>query len=85
MLSEAQLNFFKLCLSEKFYELNDPHLLNKKSQLVKTCRHQSKLLLKSFKRIDKVREMIQWIDMLFVILVVLYLMCQYAAIHSAAY
>ena len=30
--------------------MNDPNLLNKKSELVNTCRHQSKLLLKSFKK-----------------------------------
>ena len=31
VFSKTQLNFFKLCLSEKFYiikSLNDPHLLN---------------------------------------------------------
>ena len=37
------------------------------------------------KRIDTVRQMIQWIDIFFLILVVLYLMCQYAAIHYGAY
>ena len=50
VLSKTQLNFCKLCLSEKFYiikSLNDPNLLNKKSELVNTCPHQSKLLLKS--------------------------------------
>ena len=31
------------------------------------------------------RKMIQWIDILFLILVVQYLMCQYVAIHSAVY
>ena len=53
VLSKTQLNFCKLCLSEKFYiikSLNDPNLLNKKSELVNTCHHQSKLLLKSFKK-----------------------------------
>ena len=53
VLSKTQLNICKLCLSEKFYiikSLNDPNLLNKKSELVNTCRHQSKLLLKSFKK-----------------------------------
>ena len=34
--------------------------------------HQSKLLLKSFKEIDTVREAMQWIDILFLILVVLF-------------
>ena len=46
VLSKTQLNFCKLCLSE----INDPNLFNKKSELVNTCRHQSKLLLKSFKK-----------------------------------
>ena len=53
VLSKTQLNFCKLCLSEKFYiikSLNDSNLLNKISKLVNTCRHQSKLLLKSFKK-----------------------------------
>ena len=53
VLSKLQLNFCKLCLSEKFYiikSLNDPNILNKKSELVNTCRHQSKLLLKRFKK-----------------------------------
>ena len=38
VLSKTQLNFCKLYLSEKFYIiklLNDPNLLNKKSELVK--------------------------------------------------
>ena len=30
--------------------LNDHNLLNKKSELVNTCRHRSKLLLKSFEK-----------------------------------
>ena len=53
VLSKTQLNFCKLCLPEKFYiikSLNDPNLLSKKSELVNPCRHQSKLLLKSFKK-----------------------------------
>ena len=43
-----KLNFSKLCLFEKFYvlkSLNDPNLLNKKTEFANTCRHQSKLLL----------------------------------------
>ena len=53
VLSKTQLNFSKLCLSEKFYIIkssNDLNLLNKKFELVNTCRHQSKLLLKRFKK-----------------------------------
>ena len=43
---------FVIYVSEKFYimkSLNDPNLLNKKSELVNTC-HQSKLLPKSLKK-----------------------------------
>ena len=46
VLPKTQLNFCKLCVSEKFYiikSLNDPNLLNKKSELVNNCRHQSEL------------------------------------------
>ena len=53
MLSKTQLNFCKLCPSEKFYilkSLNDPYLLNKQSELVNICRYQSKLILASFKK-----------------------------------
>ena len=53
VLPKTQSNFCKLFLFEKFYiikSLNGPNLLNKKSELVNACRHQSKLLLKSFKR-----------------------------------
>ena len=53
VLSKTQLSFCKLCLSEKLYiikSLNDLNLPNKKSELVSTCRHQSKLLLKCFKK-----------------------------------
>ena len=48
VFSKIQLNFYKLCLSEKFYitkSLTDPNLPNNKSELVNTCRHKSKLLL----------------------------------------
>ena len=40
VLSKRQLNFCKLCQSKKFYiikSLNDPNLLNNKSELVNTC------------------------------------------------
>ena len=80
------LNFCKLCLSEKFYiikSLNGPNLLNKKSKLVNTCRHRTKLLLKSLKK-NQYSEG-KWIDILFLILAFLYLMCQYVVIHSATY
>ena len=53
VLPKTQSNFCKLFLFEKFYiikSLNGPNLLNKKSELVNNCRHQSKLLPKSFKK-----------------------------------
>ena len=43
-----KLKFSKLCLFEKFYvlkSLNDPNLLNKKTEFANTSPHQSKLLL----------------------------------------
>ena len=55
----------KLCLSEKFYiikSLNKHNLLSKKFELVNTCCHQSKLLLK---RTNTLREVIQGTDILF--------------------
>ena len=42
VLSKTQLDFRKLCISEKFYIiklLNDPNLLNKKFELVNVCHH----------------------------------------------
>ena len=59
--------------------------LIKKSELVNTCRHQSKLLLKSFKKNRYIERSDTWVDILFLILVVLYFICQYVGIHSAAY
>ena len=53
MLSKIPLKFCKLCLSGEFYiikSLGDPNLLNKESELVNICRHQSKLILESFKK-----------------------------------
>ena len=88
VLSKIQLNFCKLCLSEKFY------IINHGMTLIYSIKNLNWLILvyikvncywKVLKRIDTVREMIQWIDVLFLILVVLYLMCQYVAIHSAVY
>ena len=52
VLSKTQLNVCELCLSEIFYiikSLNDCNLLNKRSEWVNTCRHQSNMLLKNFK------------------------------------
>ena len=52
-LSKTLLRFCNLCLSQKIYiikSFSDPNLPNKKFELVNTCRHQGKLLLKSFKK-----------------------------------
>ena len=75
-------------VSGKFYiskSLNYPNLLSKKSDLINTYCHQSNYYKKVLKRIDTVREEIQWIDILFLILVVLCLICQYVAIHATTY
>ena len=56
VFSNTKINFCKLCLSEKVFiinALNDIQLLNKKSDLINTCRHQNKLLLKCLKRNNK--------------------------------
>ena len=40
----------KLCLMEKYWiikNLNNPNLLNKRSELINKCRHQNKILLKN--------------------------------------
>ena len=51
--SDTKINFCKLCLTEKvfiIYALNDRRLLNKKPELINTCRHLSKSLPKYLKR-----------------------------------
>ena len=56
VFSDTKINFCKLCLTEKVFiinALNDSQLLNRKSELINTCRHQNKLLLKCFKRNNK--------------------------------
>ena len=48
------IRYFKLCLTEKFFiikSLDDRNLLNKRSELVSKCKHQSKLLLCNVKKI----------------------------------
>ena len=53
--SKKIANYWKLCLTENFYiiqSLNDKNLLNRKSELVNKCRHQSKLLSSNVKRND---------------------------------
>ena len=56
VFSDTKINFCKLCLTEKVFiinALNDSQLLNKKSELINTCRHHNKLLLKCLKRHKK--------------------------------
>ena len=55
-LKDANINFCKLCLTEKVFimnALNDSQLLNKKSELINTCRHPNKLVLKGLKKNNK--------------------------------
>ena len=50
--SKVKLNFYKLCLTEKYYIINalgNPSLLNKRSEFVNNCGHKRKLLLKFMK------------------------------------
>ena len=44
--------------------LNDSQLVNKKSELINTCRHQNKLLLKSLKESNRKYE--SWITNFYV-------------------
>ena len=49
----TKVNYYSLCLTEKYHlieHFNDIRLLNKKSEFVNACRHQSKLLLKNLNR-----------------------------------
>ena len=59
MFSETKTDFCELCLTEKVFIINvvnDSPLLNKKSELLNTCRHQIKLLLKCLKRNNKMHD-----------------------------
>ena len=50
---DAKIKFCKLCLTEKVFiinALNDSQILNKKSELTNTFRHQNKLLVKFLKQ-----------------------------------
>ena len=52
VFSDTKINFCILCLTEKVFTinaLNDSQLLNKRSELINTCRHGNKLLLKRLK------------------------------------
>ena len=56
VFSNTKINFCKLCFTEKVFiinALNDSQSLSKKSELINTCRHQDKLLLKCLKRNNK--------------------------------
>ena len=49
----TKINYCPLCLAEKLHlieHFNDNRLLNKRNEFISGCRHQVKLLLKSFKR-----------------------------------
>ena len=51
----TKVNYCPLRLTEKYRLIeyfNDIRLLNKKSEFINACRHQSKLLLKNLKRND---------------------------------
>ena len=51
----TQVNYCPFCLTEKYHLIeyfNDILFLNKKSEFINACRHQSKLLLKNLKRND---------------------------------
>ena len=53
--SKASGNYCKLCLTENCYiisSFDEKNLLNKKSEFVKKCRYQNKLLLSNVKRND---------------------------------
>ena len=50
--SDVEINYCKSCLTENLSitkSIDDNQLLNKKSELVITCRHKNKLLLKTLK------------------------------------
>ena len=56
VFSDTKINFCKLCLTEKVFiinALNESQLISRNSELINTCRHQNKLLLKCFKRYNK--------------------------------
>ena len=48
MFFDAKSNYYLLCLKKKHFIINYPHekiLLNKRSQLISTCRHENKNML----------------------------------------
>ena len=59
-----RVDWSKLCLTEKLFiikSFDNNWLLNKKSELVNTCRHKSKLLLKSLKRYRSRNDTMDWV------------------------
>ena len=49
----TKVNYWPLCLTEKYHLIeyfNDIRLLNRKSEFINACRHQSKLSLKNLKK-----------------------------------
>ena len=53
----TKINYYPLCLTEEndlTEYFNDIRLLNKKTEFINACRHQSKLLLKNLKRNDSI-------------------------------
>ena len=59
-----RVDWSKLCLTEKLFiikSFDNNWLLNKKSELVNTCRHKSKLLLKSLKRNRSRNDTMDWV------------------------
>ena len=63
VFSDKKTNFYKLSLTEKVFiinTLNDSQLLNKKSELINTCRHQNKLLFKFLKINNKRHDSMDW-------------------------
>ena len=50
--SKTRLNYCKLCLSEKLILINsldDPNILNSKSEFISKCRHDNKFMIKNVK------------------------------------
>ena len=72
--SATKIDCCKLCLTEKLFiikSIDNDQLLNKKSELVNTCIHKNKLLLKSLKRNRCRNDTMDWwfflIEIIFII------------------
>ena len=60
----ASIDCCKLCLTEKLFiikSFDNNRLLNKISELVNTCRHKNKLLLKSLRRNHSRNDTMDWV------------------------